>query len=355
METYGIRAGLVGQCLRLEDAFRHLERSSNPTALRTLERSKATLAGARYDIHPSMGKGFWELLRLGTDLFVVITDVQYTKKISIPVLGEDFIEFHFRLSGNLQIVDAKQELDVSKGSLLIWRQPEGCDIIEYLNSDGQRDSSVTIYCRPSLLERCFGAYGTALDAELAETLAPTCDKIRSLKAALYPGLMKLVVDLASPSTRDGIGLVCAEALVIQIIGEVLRNVQLQKQSQVVDVRMSDRDVDCLRLAREVLVREHAPAPTIEELGRRVGLSPTKLKTGFRTLFGQTISDFANTLRMSTAKELLRKSDRPIAHVSAELGYEYQNSFTVAFRRQYGILPKDYRRDPLAHDRFEHAA
>ena len=29
-----------------------------------------------------------------------------------------------------------------------------------------------------------------------------------------------------------------------------------------------------------------------------------------------------------------------------LGYEYQNSFTVAFRRQFNVLPKDYRRDPM---------
>lgn len=354
METNAIRAGFVEGAVRFEEAFQCLEKSSNPTALYTLERGDLVLAGARYDVDPSIGKGFWELLRLGQDLFVVVTSVQYNHRVSIPVLGEDFIEFHFRLSGRLQLIDSLNETDVSTGSLLIWRQPEGCDIIEHLNVDGQRESSVTIYCRPDFLKRYFGDYAADLDPELTEALAPVCERIRSLKAALYPGLTKLVMDLASPKLRNGIRLACAEALVVQIIGEILTNVQVQKRSQIEGAQVSDRDIDCLRQAKEILVREYAPAPTIEELGRRVGLSPTKLKTCFRTLYGQTISEFSNALRMDAARDLLRKRDIPIAHVSAELGYEYQNSFTVAFRRQYGILPKDYRRDPLAYDEYGHA-
>ena len=78
----------------------------------------------------------------------------------------------------------------------------------------------------------------------------------------------------------------------------------------------------------------------------VGMSSTKLKSGFRALFGKTIHDYANGLRMDYACELLRKGDAPIASVSERLGYEYQNSFTVAFKRHFGVLPKEYRRSPF---------
>jgi AraC-like DNA-binding protein len=79
------------------------------------------------------------------------------------------------------------------------------------------------------------------------------------------------------------------------------------------------------------------------------LSATKLKSGFKALFGKSISHFANELRMQHALELLRKSDSSILLVAETLGYEYQNSFTVAFRRHFNVLPKDYRRDPMVLD------
>ena len=350
MQLSGARAGFLGERVRLGDAMQSIESLSRVSTSCTLSRPGALLAGVRLPEDTDTAKGYWELLRLGSDLFVVVSNLTYEHNVTIPVIGEDLIEFHFRLSGDLRLVsDDESAVNVSKGSLLIWRQPEGCNILEHVGGDGHRELSLTIYCRPTFLERHFGAFGRELDRELAAMLGRTCNGIRSMQAALYPGLNRLVVELASCEAKDGIQLVRAEALALQIICEVLSNVELQKRVPKQDVRLSDRDVACLQRAKDALVRQHTPAPTIEELGRRVGLSPTKLKSGFRTLFGETIYEFANALRMNAAKELLRKSDRPIGHISAELGYEYQNSFTVAFRRQYGMLPRDYRRDPIPSD------
>lgn len=349
-----VRESLAGHEGCLEKAFNALE-TSDASAIRTLKRDDCTLASARFDLADTASKGYWEFLRLGPDLFAIVCNMQYASPVTVPVVGEDWIEFHFRLSGELKIVEGRESVDVAQGSLLVWRQPRGCDIIEHLSSGSQRETSVTFYCRPSFLRRRFGEAPASLDDGLAAALAERCDGIKALLAVLYPTLSRLIVDFASSNDRSGLQLVKAESLATQIIGEVLMNVPLQDKIDRQRVRVSDRDIECLRSARQLLIARHTPPPTIDEIGRRVGMSGTKLKGGFRQLFGQTIAEYANDLRMEAAKELLRKSDRPIAQVSQELGYEYQNSFTVAFRRKWGILPKDYRRDPLAFDRSPGAA
>lgn len=348
MSARSIRAGLVADTLFLGEAFARLEESTRASALATLRRGDFTLASARYALPPEDGEGHWELIRLAPDLFVIIVNAAYKQGAEIDVIGEDLIEFHFRLSGSFRILEQDNAFDIRKGQLLIWRQPEGAETREQLFSDEERESSVTIYCRPSFLERSFGASYSEIKHELAELLAPSCDEIRSLHAALYPRLARLVVDLAAVHNRAGIKLIQAEALVLQIVAELLENIELQRQAQSIDTRISDRDAECLRKARDLLLRHHTPPPTVEAIAREVGLSRTKLKTGFRALFGRTIAEFGNDLRMNLARDMLGQPDRPIAHIAAELGYEYQTSFTNAFRRHFGILPRDFRRNPLAY-------
>lgn len=346
MQNVVVREALAGRQGGLEGAFRELE-NTPASSIGTLARSDCTLVSARFDVPQTHGRGYWEFLSLGQDLFGIVSNAQYAQTMQVPVAGEDWIEFHFRLSGELKLVEGQNRIDVSNGTLLIWRQPRGVDIIEHFSFGGAQDTSVTFYCRPSFFSRHFGEAVASFEHDLAEVTGEQCAQIKALHAVLYPALTRLLVEFASPSVRRGLHLVKAENLAIQIIGEVLANVSFQQTRDCQTLRLSDRDVDCLRNAREILVAQHAPPPTIEEIARRVGMSGTKLKSGFRSLFGQTVADYANDLRMTAAKDLLRKSDRPIAQVSAELGYEYQNSFTVAFRRKWGILPKDYRRNPLA--------
>ena len=347
MHDRGLRTGLCGSVGRLEHGFLSLE-TSEADAVWILERPQARLAAAQFTMPASLGKGSLRALRLGSDLFVVVANVRYRDQVSIPVVGEDLIEFHFRFSGSLHLPDGRQGLSVSGGDLLIWRQPVGVDLVERLSGEGGAESSVTIYCRPSFLERWFGDVSQLVDARVAEALRGPNESVRSLVATMYPRLSKLVLDLACMRGFEGVALARAESLVVQIVAEILTGISVRGTERG-DARLSGRDVECLRAARTYLVARHAPPPTIAELGRHVGLSPTKLKTGFRLLFGRTVSDFANEQRMISAKDLLRMSDRPIAEVAAALGYQFQNSFTVAFRRQFGVLPKDYRRDPTAYD------
>ena len=60
----------------------------------------------------------------------------------------------------------------------------------------------------------------------------------------------------------------------------------------------------------------------------------KLRYGFR--------EYINTLRVSKAKELLRKTDLKIVNVMLECGFKNQSSFNRIFDEMCGLSPKAYR-------------
>ena len=86
--------------------------------------------------------------------------------------------------------------------------------------------------------------------------------------------------------------------------------------------------------------------SIEELSVKFHINQTTLKTTFKTVFGKPIAAYMKEYRVKQAKELLAHTDRSIAQIAAEVGYENQSKFTQAFKDETGMLPRDYRREKM---------
>ena len=105
--------------------------------------------------------------------------------------------------------------------------------------------------------------------------------------------------------------------------------------------LKSRDVEALRKARRLLIRDLQNPPTIEELAREVGLNRNKLQGGFKALYGMTINRYLRDVRLRRAKMLLTEDSYSIAEVSDEVGYFNSSQFSRRFREKYGLLPSTY--------------
>jgi AraC-like DNA-binding protein len=103
-----------------------------------------------------------------------------------------------------------------------------------------------------------------------------------------------------------------------------------------------RELAMFDRAREVLATDFSETQTIPLLARRLGTNATKLKSGFRLLYGTTIFAYRNRHRMDRAMELLAGGEMPIAAISHAVGFRHQASFTSAFRAHFGFTPKQAR-------------
>ena len=105
----------------------------------------------------------------------------------------------------------------------------------------------------------------------------------------------------------------------------------------------DTNIQTVNEIHEFLVKNIQNRYTIEELSEKFHINQTTLKASFKTVFGQPIAAYMKAYRIKKAKELLVHSNRSIAQIASDVGYENQSKFTQAFKNVTGMLPKEYRK------------
>jgi AraC-like DNA-binding protein len=100
-----------------------------------------------------------------------------------------------------------------------------------------------------------------------------------------------------------------------------------------------------RLARErtervidLLRRDLANPPTLDQLGREIGCSAFHLSRTFSQETGSTIPQYLQRLRMDRAAELLRSGKYNVTEAALEVGYSSFSHFSMTFRQTHGCCP-----------------
>jgi len=98
----------------------------------------------------------------------------------------------------------------------------------------------------------------------------------------------------------------------------------------------------IRRARIILSMEYANPPPLPKLAKQLGISETRLKSGFKAMNGTTIMQFCINSRMEAAKILLKENRQSISDIGTIVGYDDHSAFSRAFRRYCGETPKEWR-------------
>jgi len=95
-------------------------------------------------------------------------------------------------------------------------------------------------------------------------------------------------------------------------------------------------------ALAVLDKRMAEPPGLMELARELGTNERKLTDIFRQRVGMTVFDYFSELRLETARHLLDGSGMRVQLIASHVGYRNAGDFTRAYRRRYGLSPREYR-------------
>jgi len=110
----------------------------------------------------------------------------------------------------------------------------------------------------------------------------------------------------------------------------------------------NRYIARIHLAREILLSRLENPPTLLELAQIVGVSDAcgglrlrTLRRGFQELFSTTVFGYLSSIRTQQAEQLLREGKLSVAEVANLSGYSQQGHFAAAFKRKFGITPREY--------------
>lgn len=81
---------------------------------------------------------------------------------------------------------------------------------------------------------------------------------------------------------------------------------------------------------------------IEALAKKLSISPTKLKTDFKSVYGNSILQYIIEKKMQLAMQLLLTTQIQIKNISYQVGYDSPGKFSAAFKKKYNQLPSDFR-------------
>lgn len=101
-------------------------------------------------------------------------------------------------------------------------------------------------------------------------------------------------------------------------------------------------------ARELLLADPAKAPTIDALARACGMNSFSLKRGFKVLFGTTLHALHQHERMRLAWRLIESGEMNVTEAGDHVGYTSLSHFSIAFKKQFGLLPSELRRRVTVH-------
>lgn len=83
---------------------------------------------------------------------------------------------------------------------------------------------------------------------------------------------------------------------------------------------------------------------LETMAEMTGTSPKYFSNFFKRAVGTNFVEYLNKIRISHAKELLKKGEASISDIGEKVGYANSSTFTSTFKKYCGVSPMEYRKE-----------
>lgn len=127
------------------------------------------------------------------------------------------------------------------------------------------------------------------------------------------------------------------------LAENFLNGVLTRSDKETTISVTESDMSKLISVEKILVEKCMnDFLSVEELAKIALMSETKLKKLFKQVYGMGLYEYYQKNRMHQAKEMLISGKYKISEIGIKLGYSNLSNFSVAFKKEFGCLPSEYK-------------
>lgn len=83
--------------------------------------------------------------------------------------------------------------------------------------------------------------------------------------------------------------------------------------------------------------------TLGSLARAIGTNRNSLCIAFQNIYGQSVFSWLREQRMHEAARRLKQTSASIQNICSEVGYSTPANFSTAFKKYFGVSPRQYRK------------
>jgi AraC-like DNA-binding protein len=180
-----------------------------------------------------------------------------------------------------------------------------------------------------------------LPADLHEKLAAAARANSGSDNPLFINLTHrtMLKELFEIKDNDPVSQIKRLSSVIHLIERTLHSFLRQEQATLPRT-VKKTDLESMQHIEHILSSRLEGFPSLESLAHEVFMSTSKLKNLFKQVYGHTLYDYYNKSRLQRARELLINGQVSIKQAGSEIGFSNLSHFAKAFRKEFGILPRD---------------
>lgn len=180
------------------------------------------------------------------------------------------------------------------------------------------------------------------DAHGDQLITELCNNhMKSLRWTPSPRLYKLISEILTPSAfMPSLLNLYLESRAVEVIAEVISN--LMKTEPIEHKRMVLTRHENIRLQRaEEFISTNLSQPlNVEFIAHKAGISPSGLQRLFRQSKGKSVFEYIRNTRLEHALTVLQSQSVSVQEASAIAGYSNPANFATAFKRQFGMTPRE---------------
>jgi AraC-like DNA-binding protein len=278
------------------------------------------------------------------DTFSLVALERYSANDDIgDTRQEDYVKINFWLSGkHTTVLDGFGQFEHDGPEVFITSGPHDMIKTDILNRD-THVACVALCLLPQFFPTQMGLPIDQLPPRLSAVMSGAGDSYGLRQFPLTPDLAAATRAILSAPAAVRRQRSYAQAKAIELMCLLIHHMESVTRSTGALRRALARYEGRLRDAHELLSQHYAEQLTLERVSRTVGVNRMALSTGFRELFGITVHDYLQRVRMQRAYELLQGQDSPsIKQVAEAVGYRHASNFSTAFHAYFGFAPLKLR-------------
>lgn len=275
---------------------------------------------------------------------VILSDWQmhYQSNTDMNVQGpgnDEYMQIIFCLNDGVSwgVINDRSSITLQKKESCIYAGHKGKEYICYKKNSNFSFKTIKIpitYFVQLLSEYFDGQEITVYRKKLLEGIS---------KIPVTPIMEQILTETSQFSQyRGSLGYLYLDGKLLELLsvylGEVLELDILMGKN----ISMSRTERTAIMETKRIIDSQLAFAPSCKELSRMVHLSVPKLSQGFSSLYGISIHQYIIDQRLAHAAQLLLDGDMNISEIAAIVGYGKPSNFAAAFKKRYGVVPKNYR-------------
>jgi AraC family transcriptional regulator len=133
--------------------------------------------------------------------------------------------------------------------------------------------------------------------------------------------------------NDGVSSLAIDTLITEFAIETYKNLSVPKEG---------KRPSWLKIAIEYIHENFASNLTLNEIASIADVHPVHLARVFKKVYRSTVADYIRELRIKSARQMLLKSDLPLAQIAFENGFTDQSHFTKIFKRLTDKTPAEFK-------------